>query len=46
MKNERKKKNGTSMSTEDNEINTDPLGSWTGTPNDPYEMPTQDADDL
>lgn len=47
MKNERKKKtNNAPMSTRDNEINTDPLGSWTGTPNDPYEMPIQDADDL
>ena len=24
----------------------DPLGSWTGVPEDPYEEPTQDADDL
>ena len=24
----------------------DPLGSWTGTPANPYEVPTQDADDL
>ena len=24
----------------------DPLGSWTGVPEDPYEKPTQDADDL
>ena len=24
----------------------DPLGSWTGVPEDPYEQPTQDADDL
>ena len=28
------------------EINTDPLGSWTGTPDDPFDMPVQDADDL
>lgn len=28
-----------------NEI-TDPLGSWTGVPKDPYEKPVQDADDL
>ena len=27
-------------------IDTDPLGSWTGTPDDPNEMPIQDADDL
>lgn len=25
---------------------TDPQGSWTGKPEDPYEMPVQDADDL
>ncbi|MGI6004664.1 MAG: hypothetical protein ACOX88_04530 [Christensenellales bacterium] len=25
---------------------TDPLGSYTGVPEDPYDMPTQDADDL
>ncbi len=27
-------------------IETDPLGSWTGIPEDPYDMPIQDADDL
>ena len=25
---------------------TDPLGSWTGRPLDPYEVPVQDVDDL
>lgn len=25
---------------------TDPLGSWTGRPLDPCEVPVQDADDL
>ncbi|MBQ8647679.1 MAG: hypothetical protein IJ484_06015 [Oscillospiraceae bacterium] len=25
---------------------SDPLGSWTGVPEDPYEVPVQDADDL
>ena len=25
---------------------TDPLGSWTGQPLDPREVPVQDADDL
>ena len=25
---------------------TDPQGSWTGVPVDPYEKPVQDADDL
>ena len=29
------------------QIDTDPLGSWTGVPtDDPYEKPIQDADDL
>ncbi len=27
-------------------INTDPQGSYTGRPEDPYEIPVQDADDL
>jgi hypothetical protein len=27
-------------------INTDPLGSYTGVPEDPCEKPVQDADDL
>lgn len=27
-------------------INTDPQGSYTGLPDDPYEKPVQDADDL
>ncbi len=27
-------------------IDTDPLGSYTGTPDNPYEKPVQDADDL
>jgi hypothetical protein len=27
-------------------INTDPFGSYTGRPCDPYEKPVQDADDL
>lgn len=25
---------------------TDPQGSWTGQPADPYDVPVQDADDL
>lgn len=25
---------------------TDPLGSYTGVPDNPYEVPVQDADDL
>ncbi len=27
-------------------INTDPQGSWTGVPDDEYDRPIQDADDL
>ncbi len=27
-------------------IDTDPQGSYTGRPEDPYEVPVQDADDL
>lgn len=27
-------------------IKTDPLGSYTGRPDNPYEKPVQDADDL
>ncbi len=27
-------------------IDTDPLGMWTGVPDDPYDLPVQDADDL
>ncbi len=27
-------------------IDTDPLGMWTGVPDNPYEKPVQDADDL
>ncbi len=27
-------------------IDTDPLGSWTGTPDDPEDKPVQDVDDL
>ena len=31
----------------ENDIHTDPLGSWTGVPlDDPYDRPIQDADDL
>ena len=30
----------------DPRIDTDPYGSYTGVPDDPYDMPVQDADDL
>ncbi len=30
----------------DSRIDTDPNGSWTGTPNDINEIPVQDVDDL
>lgn len=32
--------------TEEQQSRTDPLGMWTGVPEDPYEKPVQDADDL
>lgn len=34
------------MKNEKKPINTDPNGSYTGRPDDPYERPIQDADDL
>lgn len=34
------------MKARKNKINTDPLGSYTGRADDPYEKPVQDADDL
>ncbi len=30
----------------ENSIDTDPLGMWTGVPDNPYEEPVQDVDDL
>ncbi len=27
-------------------VKTDPQGSWTGVPDDPLDVPVQDADDL
>ena len=32
--------------TEKPRINTDPLGSWTGTPDDPTDLPVQDVDEV
>ena len=32
--------------TKAQQSNTDPLGMWTGVPEDPFETPVQDADDL
>lgn len=34
------------MSEDRERINTDPQGSYTGVPDDPYDKPIQDADDL
>ena len=34
------------MSEDQERIDTDPYGSYTGVPNDPYDEPIQDADDL
>ncbi len=55
-KNEKNAKNGKNaryrvdfsakMSTDEGRIDTDPYGSYTGVPDDPYDMPIQDADDL
>ncbi len=47
--NERIKKLGEEIAREfinPDTLRTDPLGSWTGTPADRSERPTQDADDL
>lgn len=38
----RKKRNAASFEAP----KTDPQGSWTGVPDDPFEEPQQDADDL
>ena len=34
------------MEKQKKKINTDPKGSYTGRPEEPYEKPVQDADDL
>ena len=34
------------MSEDQERIDTDPYGSYTGVPDDPYDEPVQDADDL
>ncbi len=34
------------MKEDKKKIDTDPNGSYTGRPDDPYEKPVQDADDL
>ncbi len=47
--NERIKKLGEEIAmefTSKDTLKVDPLGSWTGTPTDPNDKPTQDADDL
>lgn len=47
--NERIKKLGEEIAQEfvtRDTIKSDPLGSWTGTPADKDDVPTQDADDL
>ena len=49
MKNEKNKEKSNvkpSDFAKKDRIDTDPLGSWTGTPDDPTESPVQDADDL
>ena len=32
--------------TQKKKVDTDPQGSYTGRPQDPHEVPVQDADDL
>lgn len=34
------------LTREENPIQTDPMGSYTGRTKDPYEKPVQDVDDL
>ena len=34
------------MEKQKKKINTDPQGSYTGRPEEPYEKPVQDAEDL
>lgn len=51
MKNTHKKSSESKLTdmqskSTDPTINTDPLGMWTGVPDDPREKPVQDADDL
>lgn len=51
MKRDKKQKSGEDLTTirpkADNSIDSDVLGSYTGTSSDdPYEKPIQDADDL
>lgn len=47
---ERRPENGTMKKAKEmsqfTAAKTDPMGSWTGQPVDPYEVPVQDADDL
>jgi len=47
MKNARTRVDFSMKSCEsENRIDTDPFGSYTGVPDDPYDKPVQDADDL
>lgn len=39
-------KKSAEMSTAKDRIDTDPYGSYTGVPDDPFDVPVQDADDL
>jgi hypothetical protein len=46
-KKDREEKNKKEKCTSDGcKIETDPLGMWTGVPQDPNDEPVQDADDL
>ncbi len=42
----KQKKDNMQEEISDRQSTTDPLGSWTGIPANPYEEPVQDADDL
>ena len=44
--NPQKAKDAAQAFTSKDNVNTDPLGSWTGNPSDLSDVPTQDVDDL
>ena len=44
--NSQKSKDSSQSYTSEDQVDTDPLGSWTGVPSDRNDVPTQDVDDL
>lgn len=46
QKNNARAKNVVNSYNTQTEARTDPMGSWTGRPADPHDVPAQDADDL